>query len=185
MISTLPKRLQYALLSLVGPSSSFRIGSHIGRDKLVSEPRPTLGAPFIDRVVWPLSSLEENFFRSLVISESRNSFYSSAPFIALVRNLDIGVLNYSSSPSNFSLGSRSWFFDHWFSALFIRCISRQVDSSLFVFAKFNPQFALNEVVSPYSVVFFPTRPPPFFFSKPEFVIEYPSYSCEAFAFFPQ
>ena len=45
MISTLQKRLQDALLSLVGPSSSFRIGSHLGRDKLVSEPRPTLGAP--------------------------------------------------------------------------------------------------------------------------------------------
>ena len=79
MISTLQKRLQDALLSLVGPSSSFRIGSHLGRDKLVSEPRPTLGAPLIDRVVWPLLSLEENCFRSLVISESRNSFYSSAP----------------------------------------------------------------------------------------------------------
>ena len=47
MISTLQKRLQDALLSLVGPSSSFRIGSHIGRDKLVSEPRPTIGAPLI------------------------------------------------------------------------------------------------------------------------------------------
>ena len=34
MISTLQKRLQYTLLSLVGPSSSFRIGSHIGLDKL-------------------------------------------------------------------------------------------------------------------------------------------------------
>ena len=45
MISTLQKRLQDALLSLVGPSSSFRIGSHLGRDKLVLEPRPTLGAP--------------------------------------------------------------------------------------------------------------------------------------------
>ena len=32
MISTLQKRLQDALLSLVGPSNSFRIGSHIGRD---------------------------------------------------------------------------------------------------------------------------------------------------------
>src|SRR4051812_40319264 len=32
MISTLQKRLQDALLSLVGPSSSFRIGSHLGRD---------------------------------------------------------------------------------------------------------------------------------------------------------
>ena len=32
MISTLQKRLQDALLSLVGPSSSFWIGSHIGRD---------------------------------------------------------------------------------------------------------------------------------------------------------
>ena len=62
MISTLQKRLQDALLSLVGPLSSFRIGSHLGRDKLVSEPRPTLGAPLIDRVVWPLLSLEENCF---------------------------------------------------------------------------------------------------------------------------
>ena len=62
MISTLQKRLQDALLSLVGPSSSFRIGSHLGRDKLVSEPRPTIGAPLIDRIVWPLLSLEENFF---------------------------------------------------------------------------------------------------------------------------
>ena len=79
MISTLQKRLQDALLSLVEPSSSFRIGSHLGRDKLVSEPRPTLGAPLIDRVVWPLLSLGENCFLSLVISESRNSFYSSAP----------------------------------------------------------------------------------------------------------
>src|SRR3954462_8025134 len=78
MISTLQKRLQDALLSLVGPSSSSRIGSHLGRDKLVSEPRPTLGAPLIDHVVWPLLSLEK-LFRSLVISESRISFYSSAP----------------------------------------------------------------------------------------------------------
>ena len=34
MISTLQKRLQDALLSLVGPSCSFRIGSHLGRDKV-------------------------------------------------------------------------------------------------------------------------------------------------------
>ena len=47
MISTLQKRFNMAGLSLVGPSSSFWIGSHIGRDKLVSEPRPTLGAPLI------------------------------------------------------------------------------------------------------------------------------------------
>ena len=46
----------------MGPSSLFRIVSHIGRDKLVSEPRPTLGAPLFDRVVWPLLSLEENCF---------------------------------------------------------------------------------------------------------------------------
>ena len=32
MISTLQKRLKDALLSFVGPSSSFRIGSHLGRD---------------------------------------------------------------------------------------------------------------------------------------------------------
>ena len=37
MISTLQKHLQDALLYLVGPSGSFRIGSHLGRDKLVSE----------------------------------------------------------------------------------------------------------------------------------------------------
>ena len=74
MIFTLQKRLQYGLLSLVGPSSSFRIGSHIGRDKLVSEPRPTIGAPLFDHVAWPLSSLEENCFWSLVISESRILF---------------------------------------------------------------------------------------------------------------
>ena len=47
MISTFQKRLQYALRSLVGPWSSFRIGSHLGRDKLVSEPRPTIGSPLI------------------------------------------------------------------------------------------------------------------------------------------
>ena len=33
MISTLQRRLQDALLSLVGPSSSFGIGSHLGRDR--------------------------------------------------------------------------------------------------------------------------------------------------------
>ena len=59
MISTLQKRPQDALLSMVGPSSSFWIGLHIGRVKLVLEPRPTLGAPLIDRVVWPLLSLEK------------------------------------------------------------------------------------------------------------------------------
>ena len=79
IISTSQKRLQDGLLSLVGPLSSFRIGSHLGRDKLLSEPRPTIGSPLIDRVVWPLSSLEENCFLSLVISESRTSFYSLSP----------------------------------------------------------------------------------------------------------
>ena len=69
MISTLQKRLQDAGLSLVGPSSFFWIGSHIGRDKLVSETGPTLGAPLIDRVVWLLSSLEENFSESSYIGE--------------------------------------------------------------------------------------------------------------------
>ena len=39
MISTLQKRLQYALLSLVGPSSSFWIGSHIGCGRNLVEPR--------------------------------------------------------------------------------------------------------------------------------------------------
>ena len=45
----LAKACQYAVLSLVGPLSSFRIESHIGRDKLVSEPRPTIGAQLIER----------------------------------------------------------------------------------------------------------------------------------------
>ena len=57
----LAKAYQYAVLSLVGPSSLFRIVSHIGRDKLVSELRPTLGAPLIVRS-WPLLSLEANYF---------------------------------------------------------------------------------------------------------------------------
>ena len=43
----LAKAFQYVVLSLVGPSSLFRIVSHIGRDKLVPEPRPTIGAPLI------------------------------------------------------------------------------------------------------------------------------------------
>src|SRR5215216_2341486 len=75
MISTLQKRLQYALLSLVGPSSSSRIGSHIGHYKLVSEPRPTIGAPLIDRSLAFVDSRRKPF-RSLVISESRTSFTS-------------------------------------------------------------------------------------------------------------
>src|SRR5215216_5625081 len=100
LIFTLQRRLQYMLLSLVGPSSSSRIGSHIGRYKLVSEPRPTIGAPLLDRSMAIVES-RRKLFRSLVISERRTSFYSSAPFVALVRNLDVGVLTYSSSPSNF------------------------------------------------------------------------------------
>ena len=88
-------------------------------------------------------------------------FLLLSPFITLVRNLDVGVLNFLSSPSNFSLGSRGQFFVCWFSAIFIRCISRQVDSSLFVFAKFNPQSVLNEVVSLPVVVFF-SHPPTLF-----------------------
>ena len=60
---------QYAVLSLVGTLCLFRIVSHIGRDKLVSEPRPTIGAPLIDRVVWPLPSLEKNFLESSYIRE--------------------------------------------------------------------------------------------------------------------
>ena len=45
----LAKRLQYAALSLVGPSISSRIGSHIGRDKLVSEPTLAVTWMFADR----------------------------------------------------------------------------------------------------------------------------------------
>ena len=42
MISTLQKRIQDALLSLVGPTSSFRIGSHLGRDTLLALEDTTL-----------------------------------------------------------------------------------------------------------------------------------------------
>ena len=49
MISTLQKCLQDVLLSLVGPSSSFRIASHLGRDKLVSEPTLAVTRMFAER----------------------------------------------------------------------------------------------------------------------------------------
>ena len=39
----LAKVCQYAVLSLVGPSSSFRIESHIGRDNVGVEGDDTLG----------------------------------------------------------------------------------------------------------------------------------------------
>ena len=58
----LAKAFQYAGLSLVGPSCSFWIGSHIGRDKLVSEPGSTDPRSPLD--CWPLLSLEENYFES-------------------------------------------------------------------------------------------------------------------------
>ena len=69
MVSTLQKASQYAVLSLVEPSSLFRIESHIGHDKFVSEPRPTIGSPLFDCIVWPLSSLEEIFSESSYIGE--------------------------------------------------------------------------------------------------------------------
>ena len=70
MISTVQKRLQYALLSLVGPSSYFRIGSHLGHDKVVSEPRPTLGAPL-------------DWSCSLAIVESRRKLFSESSYIGV------------------------------------------------------------------------------------------------------
>ena len=51
------------------------IESHLGPDKLVSKPRPTIGAPLIDRSLAVVESRIKLFW-SLVISESRNSFYS-------------------------------------------------------------------------------------------------------------
>ena len=48
----LAKACQYALLSLVGPSSSFRIESHIGRDSFLgcgTSPAPRRALP---RIVW-------------------------------------------------------------------------------------------------------------------------------------
>ena len=50
VISTLQKRLQDVLLSLVGPSSSFRIGSHLGRDILQASYKPKLLATLVDPV---------------------------------------------------------------------------------------------------------------------------------------
>ena len=52
MISTLQKRLQDALLSLVGPSSSFRIGSHLGRDKMTSPIPPHPPTPEVYALTW-------------------------------------------------------------------------------------------------------------------------------------
>ena len=62
MISTLQKRSNMRVYPWWDLRVPFWIGSHIGRDKLVSEPRPTLGAPLIDHVVWPLLSLEKTIF---------------------------------------------------------------------------------------------------------------------------
>ena len=63
----LAEACQYAVLSLLGPSSSFRIESHIGCDKLVSEPRPTIGSPLI--------------VLSLVVVESRRKLISESSYI--------------------------------------------------------------------------------------------------------
>ena len=57
----------------MGPSSLFRIELHLGRYKLVSKPRPTIEAPLIDRSLAVVES-SRKLFRSLVISESMNSF---------------------------------------------------------------------------------------------------------------
>ena len=65
----LAKVFQYAALSLVGPSSCSRIGSHIGRDKLVSEPRPTIGAPLIVRSMAVVGSRRKLFLESSYIGE--------------------------------------------------------------------------------------------------------------------
>ena len=69
----LAKAFQYAVLSLVGPSSLFRIVSHIGRDKLVIRASTDHRSP-LD--CWPLLSLEKKLFRvlGLYISESRILF---------------------------------------------------------------------------------------------------------------
>ena len=69
MISTLQKRLQYAALSLVGPSSSSQRVSHIRCEKLVSEPRPTIGAPFIVRSMAAVESRRKLFLESSYIEE--------------------------------------------------------------------------------------------------------------------
>lgn len=58
MISTLQKCLQYALISWVGPSSSFRIGSHIGRDILPSLLRVILLiGSFALSLIWIIAQL--------------------------------------------------------------------------------------------------------------------------------
>ena len=73
MISTLQKRLQDALLSLVGPSSSFRIGSHLGRDTVQ---RPLGGGSCqLSQRRWLLSGwwVGNGFPRRLLPTQARHS----------------------------------------------------------------------------------------------------------------
>ena len=97
MISTLQKLLQYAAISLVGPSSSSLTGSHIGHDKLVSEPRPTIGSPLIDRSLAIVESSRKTILESSYIGD-QEFFLLLFPFVALVRNCGVGVLILSLFP---------------------------------------------------------------------------------------
>ena len=62
----LAKACQYAVLSLVGPSSLFGIVSHIGRDKLVIRAIPDLGAPCLIESL-ALLSLEQKILSLRII----------------------------------------------------------------------------------------------------------------------
>jgi hypothetical protein len=66
---------------------------------------PTVGAPLLDRN-WPLLSLERKTIL-VVISESRNSFYSF-PHRLLVRKCNVSVLIYSLLLQNFRITRVFW-----------------------------------------------------------------------------
>ena len=75
MISTLQKRLQYALLSLVGPSSSFRIESHIGRD-ISADRAPALVANLFTSSIW--AGVIDNLAKVSLIKVGAGLLYEAA-----------------------------------------------------------------------------------------------------------
>ena len=65
MISTLQKHLQYAALSLVGPSSSTRIGSHLGMTSIHLDFIEVTRDPFYNNKFFnlmPRSIVAENLY---------------------------------------------------------------------------------------------------------------------------
>ena len=63
-----------------------------------NQSHPRLRSPLLDRIAGVVESKKcFESFRIIYISKSRISFYFSAPFVALVRTLDVDVLSFLSS----------------------------------------------------------------------------------------